>query len=172
MLVVWIEALPYLETESPFKMMYNEMMEPLMNKQTNVSNPTLLFDEKVHSRKATVAEKYAIEGREVAFRMTHLGGLVRVLDAELEQDGNEVVERLRDEVYQKLAMYDRNLHENYEVTLNPLKNNVGTCISALLQSANYAKRAHEIRTNAYIMQHMVRNYARVNNDFKIIRRVC
>ena len=139
MLEVWREAVPYLGTKSPFKIMYNEMMEPLIHKQTNVSNPALWFDEKVHTRKATVAEKYAIEGREVSFRMTHLGGLVRVLDAELEQGGNEVVERLRAEVYEKIKLYNSNLHENYKVKLNPIKNNVGTCISALLHSATYAK---------------------------------
>ena len=63
----------------------------------------------------------------------------RVLDVELEQGGNEVVERLRAEVYEKLTSYNRTLHENYKVTLNPIKNNVGTCISALLHSATYAK---------------------------------
>jgi hypothetical protein len=142
MLRVWKEALPHLRTESPFKGMIEGRMEPLIYKQTNVSNPMPTFDKRVHSRKSTVAEKYAIEGREVSYRMTHLGGLLRMLDAELEQGSNEVVERLRAEVYEKLVSYDRNLHENYKVTLNPIKNNVGMSITALLHSALYARGRH------------------------------
>jgi hypothetical protein len=138
LLRVWKEALPSLSVESPFKVMYREMMEPLISKATNVSNPVLRFDEEVHSSKATVAEKVAVEGREISYRMTHLGGMVRVLDAELEQGTGEV-ERLRDEVYDKLTEYDRYLHENFKVTLNPIKNNVGMSISSLIHSAVYAR---------------------------------
>jgi len=139
MLGVWREALPQLRHESPFKLMIEEMMEPITKMYTNVSNPTLRFDEKVHARKATVAEKVAIEGREVSYRMTHLGGLTRALDAELNQEGNSALEKLRDEVYDKLCGYDRLLHENFSVTLNPIKNNVGMGVSSILHSAMYAR---------------------------------
>ncbi len=74
--------------------------------------------------------------------MTHLGGLMRVLDAQLEQGGNEVVERLRDEVYEKVLTYDKILHENYKVMLNPIRNNVGMSISAIMHSAMYSKGRH------------------------------
>jgi len=139
LLRVWEEALPSLSVESPFKAMYREMMAPLISRATNVSNPPHRFAEEVHGRKATVAEKVAVEGREVSYRMTHLGGMVRVLDAELEQGAGEV-EGLRDEVYDKLTEYDKILHENFNVTLNPIKDNVGMSISALIRSAEYAKR--------------------------------
>jgi len=139
MLGVWREALPQLRHESPFKLMIEEMMAPLVKRYTNVSNPTLRFDEKVHARKATVAEKVAIEGREVSYRMTHLGGLTRALDAELNQNGDSALEKLRDEVYDKLCGYDRLLHENFRVTLNPIKNNVGMGVSSILHSAMYAR---------------------------------
>jgi len=139
MLTTWQEALPYLMTESPFKLMIGKMMEPLIKKYTNVSNPALSFNEAVHKRKATVAEKVAIEGREVSYRMTHLGGLYRVLDTELNQSGDPTVEKLRDMVYEKVSAYDRNLHENFNVTNNPIRNNVGMGISSILYSAIYAK---------------------------------
>lgn len=139
MLDVWKKALPYLESETPFKRMYTEMMQPLITKEVNVSNPVLTFNDEVHNRKATVAEKYAIEGREVSFRMTHMGGLMRVLDAELENGGNEVLSGLRDEVYQKVLAFDERLHRDYEVVLNPIRNNVGMSISSMIHAALYAK---------------------------------
>ena len=138
LLKVWKEALPSLLVESPFKEMYSEMMGPLISKATNVSNPVLRFDDAVHSRKATMAEKVAVEGREVSFRMTHLGGMVRVLDNELENGSGEV-EDLRDEVYSKLTEYDGYLHENFEVTTNPIRNNVGMSLSSIIYSAEYSK---------------------------------
>lgn len=138
LLKVWQEASPKLTAESPFREMYHGMMTPLLTKATNVSNPTLRFNDKVHTRKATVAEKVAVEGREVSYRMTHLGGMVRVLDHELEH-GSGDVESERDEVYAKLIEYDRKLHENFEVTLNPIRNNVGMSIESIIHSAIYAK---------------------------------
>ncbi len=139
MLGIWQEALQHLKTETPYKDMIGKMMEPLVKKYTNVSNPTLRFDASVHRRKATVAEKVAIEGREVSFRMTHIGGLLRVLDSELAQNGNETLEKLRATVFEKLLSYDQRLHEDFKVTINPIRNNVGVCISSLLYSALYAK---------------------------------
>ncbi len=139
LLKVWKEALPSLSIDSPFKEMYSEMMEPLISKATNVSNPVLRFDDAVHNRKATMAEKVAVEGREVSFRMTHLGGMVKVLEHELE-NGSGRVEELRDEVYEKLVHYDGYLHENFTVTLNPIRNNVGMSISSIIHSAEYARK--------------------------------
>ena len=137
---VWKRAQPHLKYESPLKEMIDEMIQPIINKYTNVSNPTLSFDEKVHNRKATVAEKVAVEGRELSFRMTHLGGLVRFLEAEFEQSGNDAIGNLRDETFDKLCEYDRLLHKNYDVTNNPIENNVGMGISSIIYSAVYAKR--------------------------------
>jgi hypothetical protein len=137
MLETWKKALPSLVTDTPFKFKMEKMMEPLITKATNVSNPTLRFNDTVHQRKATLAEKVAIEGREVSYRMTHLGALKRVFDAE--QNKNEVLETLHDEVYAKIMDYDKTLNENYKVVSNPIRNNVGTCISAIIQSAIYAK---------------------------------
>ena len=138
LLKVWREASPKLTVESPFKEMYHEMMTPLVTKATNVSNPVLTFNEKVHQRKATMAEKVALEGREVSYRMTHLGGMIRVLEHELEH-GSGDVEDARDEVYAKLMEYDKILRENFKVTLNPIRDNVGTSISSIIHSAIYAR---------------------------------
>ena len=138
LLETWKEAVPELTVESPFKEMYQEMLAPLISKVTNVSNPLLSFNKSVHKRKATVAEKVAVEGREVSFRMTHLGGMVKVLDHELEF-GNGDVGELRERVYSKLTYYDEYLNDNFDVTLNPIKNNVGMSISSIIHSMIYAK---------------------------------
>lgn len=138
LLEVWQEALPKLSADTPQKEMYTGMMEPLISKAINVSNPVLRFDEEVHGRKATVAEQVAVEGREVSFRMTHLGGMVMVLDQELEKGTGEVSE-LREKVYSKLLYYDKYLNENFDVTLNPIKNSVGMSIESILYSAEYTK---------------------------------
>jgi hypothetical protein len=139
MLGIWERALPNLKSNNPFKVMIAEMMKPLQIRYTNVSNPPLSFNENVHTRNATVAEKIAVEGRELSFRMTHLGGLKRVFDKELKHNSNSKIEKLRDEVQDKLIEYDRRLHADYDVTINPIRNNVGACISAILNSAIYAK---------------------------------
>ena len=137
MLDTWNKALPYLKTMTPFKFKYEKMMEPLITKHTNVSNPVLRFDNETHKRKASVAEQVAIEGREVAFRMTHLGGLKRVLDAETEK--NTVIDELQDAVYEKIMAYDKRLNRDFDVKINPIKNNVGMMISSIIHSAIYAK---------------------------------
>jgi hypothetical protein len=139
LLKVWKETFPTLSTESPFKAMYWKMLNPLINKETNVSNPTLTFSKQIHRRKATVAEKVAIEGREVSFRMTHLGGMVRLLDLEIEE-GNTKVKEHRDQVYNKLIEFDKYLQKNFKVVLNPIKNNVGMSISSIIHSAEYSKK--------------------------------
>ena len=144
MLDVWEKALPHLKNETPQKVMIEYMMKPLIKSYTNVSNPVLTFNKDIHERKATVAEKVAIEGREVSFRMTHLGGLWRVLDAELSFGGNEVVDGLRSDVYEKIMAYDARLNEDFDVTLNPIRHNVGMMISSIIHSAVYAKNRHPL----------------------------
>ncbi|MBN2335528.1 hypothetical protein JXL21_08200, partial [Candidatus Bathyarchaeota archaeon] len=44
MLDVWNKALPHLATVSPYKVMMDEWMEPIIEKYTNVSNPPFTFD--------------------------------------------------------------------------------------------------------------------------------
>jgi len=139
MLDVWNRALSYLGTMSPFKVMMDEWMEPIIERYTNVSNPPFSFDEKVHARKATVAEKVGVEGRDDFYRMFYLGGLIRTFDAELEVGGGETLSGLRDEVYGKLQEYDNYLHDNYTVAAHPIRNLVGMGLGALLHSAVYAK---------------------------------
>jgi len=102
MLDIWNRALPHLGTRSRFKIMMNEHMETIIERYTNVSNPPFTFDEKVHAKKATVAEKVCVEGRDDLYRMFYLGGLIRTFDVELEAGGSEALSGLRDEVYGKL----------------------------------------------------------------------
>ncbi|HUV54395.1 MAG TPA: hypothetical protein VMW03_04245 [Candidatus Krumholzibacteriaceae bacterium] len=134
MLDIWNRALPHLGTRSRFKVMMDEHMEPIIERYTNVSNPPFTFDEKVHARKATVAEKVGVEGRDDLYRMLYLGGLIRTSDAELEAGGSEALSGLRDEVYGKLQEYD-----NYTVVAHPIRNLVGMSLGALLHSAVYAR---------------------------------
>jgi hypothetical protein len=69
--------------------------------------------------------------------MTHLGGLKRVLDAETEK--NSVIDELQDAVYEKIMAYDKRLNRDFDVKINPIKNNVGMMISSIIHSAIYAK---------------------------------
>jgi hypothetical protein len=119
--------------------MMDEHMKPIIEKYTNVSNPPFIFDEKVHSRMATVAEKVGVEGRDDLYRMFYLGGLLRTFDAELEAGGRETLSGLRDEVYGKLQDYDNYLHDNYTIVAHPIRNLVGMSLGAILHSAVYAK---------------------------------
>jgi hypothetical protein len=139
MLDIWNRAQPHLKTASPFKAMMDEWMKPIIKRYTNVSNPPFTFDEKVHSKRATVAEKVGVEGRDDLYRMFYLGGLIRTFDAELEDGGGETLSGLRDEVYGKLQEYDNYLHDNYTVAAHPIRNLVGMSLGALLHSAVYAK---------------------------------
>lgn len=139
MLGVWEKALPHLSVETPQRVMIEYMMKPLIKKYTNVSNPVLTFNKEVHNRKATVAEKVAIEGREVSFRMTYLGALWRVLDEECRDGGNEVIEGLRSMVYDEIMRFDRRLNTDFDVVTNPIRNNIGMMISSIIHSAVYSK---------------------------------
>jgi hypothetical protein len=136
---VWGRSLPHLKENTPFKLMMEEELDSIINKYTNVSNPPFVFDAKVHSRKATTAEKIGIEGREDLYVMFPLGGILRTLDAEIEKGGNSRLDEIRREVYEKILEYDRHLHKTYKVTSHPIKNLVGMGINSILHSALYAK---------------------------------
>ena len=136
---IWNNALPDLKTTSPFKVMMDEWMQPIVKKYTNVSNPPFTFNPKVHARKATVAEKIGIEGRDDLYRMFYLGGMIRTFDAELENGGIEKIAGLRADVMGKIEEYYKHLNENYDVTPHPIRNLVGMGIGSILHSAKYAK---------------------------------
>ena len=140
LLDAWSRAQPDLKASTPFKVMMEEHMEPIVKRYTNVSNPPFRFDKKVHARPATEAERIGIEGRDDLYRMFYLGGLIRAFDAELEAGGDESLAGIRDEVYGKLQEYDNYLHDNYTVVAHPIRNLVGMSLGALLHSALYARR--------------------------------
>jgi hypothetical protein len=139
LLDIWTEALPHLITETPYKKMMEEIMEPLIEKYTNVSNPPFTFNASIRGRKATIAEKIGIEGHDDIYRMFPLGGLWRTLEEEYKASGDSIISSLKDTVHDKLASYDKYLHENYEVVNHPIKNLVGMSTGALLYSSLYAK---------------------------------
>ncbi len=139
LLDLWKQALPHMSTETPHKKMVIEVMEPLIERYTNVSNPPFTFDPVKHEREATVAEKIGIEGHDDIYRMFKLGGLYKALDAEHKISGNPTIEALKKAAYDKLVEYDKYLHENYEVINHPIRDLVGVGIGALLYSALYAK---------------------------------
>ena len=136
---VWNRALPDLKVESPFKDMMDDWMEPIIKKYTNVSNPPFTFDPQVHARKATVAEKIGVEGRDDLYRMFYLGGMIRTFDAEVEAGGSERLTGLRGEVMAKIEEYYEFLNANYDVVAHPIRNLVGMSLGSLLHSALYAK---------------------------------
>ncbi len=138
-LEIWKEAEPHLTSETPWKKMVAENIQPLIAKYTNVSNPPFKFDPKVHARKATVAEKIGIEGHDDIYRMFNLGGIYKMLDEELKISGSDKVEELKNRAHDKLVEYDKFLHQNYTVKPTPIRNLVGMSIGALLSASQYAK---------------------------------
>jgi hypothetical protein len=149
MLKIWKEALPHLKTESHFKVMMNEWMAPIINKYTNVTNPPFSYNKKVHEKKATMAEKIGVEGRDDLYRMFYLGGLIRTFEAELEVGGSEILEALSNEVMGKLQDYDNYLHDNYTVVAHPIRNLVGMSLGSILHSAEYAKTKQKVTVSGY-----------------------
>lgn len=139
MLRIWNEALPHLETESPFKVMMDEWMEPIIKKYTNVTDPPFSFNDQVKNKEATVAEKIGVEGHDDLYRMFYLGGLIRTFDAELEAGGSEALHGLREEVMGKLKEYNNYLHDHYTVRAHPIRNLVGMSLGSILHSAIFAK---------------------------------
>jgi hypothetical protein len=139
MLDTWNTSLPYLKTRSPFKFMMDKWMEPIIRKYTNVSNPPFTFNQKTHARKATIAEKIGVEGREDIYRMFYLGGLIRTLEHEMNKSGNNELEEQKSRAHHKLKEYDEFLHANYKVVAHPIRNLVGMSLGSLLYSAEYAK---------------------------------
>lgn len=138
-LTLWKRAEPELKHDSAFRGMMEENVAPLIHRYTNVSNPPFRFSDEFMKKKATVAQKIGIEGHDDLYRMFYLGALVRTLDAEYEKSGNDRIEALREEAYDKLVEWDTFLHDHYEVIHHPLRNLVGMSIGALLSSAEYAK---------------------------------
>jgi hypothetical protein len=138
-LKIWKEALPYLNSETPWKKMVTENIQPLISKYTNVSNPPFVFNAEVHARKATIAEKIGIEGHDDIYRMFSLGGMYKMLDEEFKVSGNEKIGKLRDETKEKLIEWDKFLHKNYTIINTPIRNLVGMSISALIHAAEYTK---------------------------------
>jgi hypothetical protein len=139
LLDLWNQALSHLKTETPFKKMVKESMEPLIKRYINVSNPPFTFDSKVHSRKASIAEKIGIEGHDDLYRMFPLGGMYRMLNEEYKATGKDRVGELRDIAYEKLYEYDDYLNKNYEVINTPIRNLVGMSIEALFHTSQYTK---------------------------------
>ncbi len=139
MLDVWNEALPHLEKETPFKVMMDNWMKPIIERYTNVTNPPFSFPEKIKKKQATVAEKIGVEGRDDLYRMFYLGGLIRTFEAELEVGGSEKLDALSKRVMGKLLEYDNYLHDMYTVKAYPIRNLVGVSLGSILNSAEYAK---------------------------------
>jgi hypothetical protein len=139
MLEIWNAALPYLKTETPFKTMMKDWMKPIIEKYTNVTNPPFSFPDKVKNKKATIAEKIGVEGRDDLYRMFYLGGMIRTFEAELEAGGSEKLDELSKSVMAKLQEYDNYLHDNYTVINHPIRNLVGMSLGSILYSAEYAK---------------------------------
>ena len=139
MLNVWNEALSYLDTQSPFRALMEEWIGPIVKKYTNVSNPPFSLDQRLHSRKITVAEKIGIEGRSDLYRLFYLGGLIRTFDVELSKGEKEKIAVLRENVMEKLNEYASYLKNNYTALEHPIRNLVGMSLGSILHAAIYAK---------------------------------
>ncbi|UCD45483.1 MAG: hypothetical protein JSV27_03045 [Candidatus Bathyarchaeota archaeon] len=139
LLEAWQESEPHLKERTPFRAMMEEWMEPIARRYTNVSNPPFTFDEKTHARRATVAEKIGIMGREDLYRMFYVGGMIRTLDAELESGGGGGLVAIRENLEGRLQAYDDHLHEEYTIMAHPIRNLVGMSLGSILHSAMYVK---------------------------------
>jgi hypothetical protein len=139
LLDTWKEAEPHLKTDTPWKQMTWENVEPLIAKYTNVSNPPFKFNPKVHARKATVAEKIGIEGHDDLYRMFNLGGMYKMFDEEVKASGSEKAQELKDRCHDRLAEYDKFLHAEYEIVNTPIRNLVGMSIGAVLEASQYTR---------------------------------
>ena len=139
MLEIWNKALPHLCKETPFKIMMDDWMKPIVEKYTNVTNPPFSFPEKITKKKATMAEVVGVEGREDLYRMFYLGGMIRTFEEELKFSGSEELDELSKMVMGKLLEYDNYLHDNYTVLAHPIRNLVGMSLGSILYSAEYAK---------------------------------
>ena len=140
MVNVWRETEPHLIDGSPFKVMMDEWMEPIVKRFTNVTNPPFKFDENVHARRATVAEKIGMEGHADLYRMFYLGGMIRAFKHLLDIKGNSTIENAKDEVMTKIKEYDDFMNRNYDVKAHPIRNLVGVSLGSILHSAMYAVR--------------------------------
>jgi len=149
MLRVWNEALPYLKKDSVYKVMMDEWMAPIISAYTNVTDPAFSFDEKIRSKKATVAEKVGVEGHDDLYRMFYLGGLIRTFEAELEAGGSEVLDGLNKEVIGTLQGYDNYLHDNYTILAHPIRNLVGMSLGSIMHSAEFAKGKQRAVVSGY-----------------------
>ena len=139
LLDTWKEAEPHMVTDTPWKQMTWENVEPLVAKYTNVSNPPFKFNPKVHARKATVAEKIGIEGHDDLYRMFNLGGMYKMFDEEVKASGSEKAQELKDRTHDRLVEYDKFLHEEYTIVNTPIRNLVGMSIGAVLHASQYTK---------------------------------
>jgi hypothetical protein len=149
MLKIWNDALPHLKTESPFKVMMDEWMAPIINTYTNVTNPPFNFNKKINKKKATMAEKIGVEGRDDLYSMFYLGGLIRTFEKELRGGGSEKLDALSKEVMEKLQDYDNYLHDHYTVIAHPIRNLVGMSLGSILHSAEYAKSKQKAVVTGY-----------------------
>jgi hypothetical protein len=139
LLDTWNEAEPILETETPWKQMTWENVEPLIEKYTNVSNPPFKFNPRVHARKATVAEKVGIMGHDDLYRMFNIGGLYKTLEEEAKATGSDKALELQQRAKDKLEEYYKFLNENYTIVNTPIHNLVGMSIGALLAASQYTR---------------------------------
>jgi hypothetical protein len=149
MLKVWNEALPYLKTESKFKVMMDDWMEPIIKQYTNVTDPPFSFPDRIQNKRATMAEKIGVEGRDDLYRMFYLGGMIRTFEKELEAGGSEKLDELNKKVMAKLQSYDNYMHDHYTVTPHPIRNLVGMSLGSILYSAEYAKKKQTPTVEGY-----------------------
>jgi hypothetical protein len=139
MVKTWKQMVPHLVDGSPFKVMMEEWMEPIIEKYTNVTDPPFTFNEKIHARRATVAEKIGMEGRADLYRMFYLGGMIRAAEHQLEQGGDSELGAMRDEIISKLEEYEAFLNKYYDVKAHPIRNLVGMSLGSILHSMEYVK---------------------------------
>jgi hypothetical protein len=135
----WNQVKILLTTPSPFKKMLEEWMKPIIKSRSIIINPKPAFKQETHSRKATIAEKLATEGRADLYRMFYIGGLMRAIDYQLIQGENQFLLTTRKELEAKLREYDQFMHRKYEVTAFPIRNLVGMSLGAILYSIDYVK---------------------------------
>jgi hypothetical protein len=139
MLEVWNRTESHLTSSSPFKTMMDKVIGPIRNSRRSADIPLVTFDERIHGRTATIAEKLGMEGRPDLYRMFYLGGMIRAFDHQLKQGDTLELKAARKDVEIRLKEYHDFFNKKYELATHPIRNLVGVGLGAILHSAEYVK---------------------------------
>jgi len=136
------KARPYLDRESPFSKMIEEVVEGTANPTISVLDPDPTILEEELGRETTLSQKISTEARADIYRMFNLGASIRMIDWQLARSNNDGPKlwTIRDDLQSEFEMYSSELNEKYDIRHYPLKNLVSVNLASLLVSIEYSKK--------------------------------